>query len=100
MDIRKALIIALKDVRITYTNRNLMLILFAAPLALTFIIGAAFSKIISGGDLPISHIPIAVVNEDKGASIFFQSVNFGNILTQVLVPSAGQAPDPKNALQT
>ncbi len=101
MDFRKALIIALKDVRIVYTDRNLRLILFAAPLALTMIIGAAFSKLIGGSsDLPFSHIPVAIVNEDKGASIFGQTLNYGNIITQILVPPTGQAPDPKNTLQT
>jgi ABC-2 type transport system permease protein len=101
MDFRKALIIARKDIRILYSDRNLMLILFAAPLALTLIIGAAFSGFgNSGSDTPISHIPVAVVNMDTGANIFTQKLNYGDIITQIIVPAPGMTPDPANTLQT
>lgn len=100
MDFQKALIIALKDVRITFSDRNLRLILFAAPLALTLIIGAAFSKLIGGNDLPFSHIPVAVVNEDKAVSILGNMVNYGNIIASILLPSNDRASNTDNSIRT
>ena len=99
MDFRKILIIALRDVRITFADRNLLLIMIAAPLALTTIISAAFSGFTGGNDVPIQNIQAAVVNEDEGVSLFVQQVNFGDIITNILVPAEGQAPDPDNTLQ-
>jgi ABC-2 type transport system permease protein len=100
MDLRKAWQIALRDVRITFEDRNLLLIMFLAPLALTFIIGAAFSGFSGGaGDVPINDIKAAVVNEDEGVTLFLvQNINFGTIITDVLVPPAGSPPDPVNTL--
>ncbi len=99
MDIQKALTIASKDIRILFTDRNLLLIMIVAPLALTLIIGAAFSRFSGGSsDLPIENIPVAIVNEDQGASVFLQRLNYGDILTNILVPPAHKAPDPTNTL--
>ncbi len=94
MDFRKLLTIALKDVRVLFSDRNLLLTMIAAPLALTFIIGAAFSKFTvggGGGDVPIENIGVAVVNEDQGATVFLQKLNYGDIITNILVPA-----DPAN----
>jgi|SRR5579859_264082 len=99
MDFIKAWAIALRSVRTTYSSRNTMLILFAAPIALTLIIGAAFSKFF-GGDLPIDHIPVAIVNQDTGTTIpLLGPFNYGNTLMGILVPANG-TPDPNNKLQT
>ena len=101
MDLRKAFLIARKDIRILFGDRNMLLILLAAPLALTLIIGAAFSGFIGGGKtIPIAHIPVAIVNMDTGANIFAQNLNYGSIITGLIIPSNGSAPDPANPLQT
>lgn len=86
---QKAWQITLKDLRITFGNRNLMLIMFAAPLLLATIIGVTFGGV-SGNSAPIEHIPVAVVNLDQGASLGLStdsgtSLNYGNMLTELLV---------------
>ncbi|MBX3063532.1 MAG: ABC transporter permease [Anaerolineae bacterium] len=99
MDIRKILTIAWKDIYSTFTDRSLLLIMIAAPLALTAIIGAAFSGFTSGSnDVPIQNIETAVVNEDEGAQIFISRLNYGDIISSILVPTEGTTPDPNNTL--
>jgi ABC-2 type transport system permease protein len=99
MDLRKAFEIAIRDVRITFADRNLLLIMILAPLALTFIIGAAFSGFGNSSDLQIRDIKTAIVNEDEGVTLFLvQNINFGAIITEVLVPPEDTPPDPDNTL--
>jgi len=87
MNLQKVWTIAQKDVRITFGDRNLLLVMFAAPLLLTFIIGAAFSSFTgSDGDVPINSIAVAVVNEDQGTTVFLAPLNYGAILSSVLIP--------------
>ncbi|HVO43122.1 MAG TPA: hypothetical protein VMT34_10880, partial [Aggregatilineales bacterium] len=76
MDFLKVWQIAMRTVRETFSNRNLILILIAAPILLTLIIGLAFSGLTSG-DLNIDSIAIAVVNNDQGANMGFVSLNLG-----------------------
>ncbi len=78
----KIWLIASKDVRETFRDRNLLLIMFAAPLALATIIALAFSGL-GGGAAPIGDIPMAVVNLDEGS----ENGNMGAIYTQVFVES-------------
>ena len=60
--------IAWKELYRTLTDRNLLLIMFATPLALSTIIGLAFGGL--GSDTPtIAAIPVAVVNLDQGLDI-------------------------------
>src|SRR5260221_13139268 len=91
MDFKKLLTISLKDVRITFGDRNLLLIMILAPLMLTIIIGAAFSKFTGGtNDLPVEKPRIAVVNEDAGTTIVQVKLNYGHIMKKMLVPAKGQ----------
>src|SRR4051794_30086562 len=83
MDLRKFFVIAFKDVRQLFADRAGLLTTFAAPLVLTFVIGAAFSGF-SGRDGPIKDIPVVVVNQDKGATFGPQPVNFGQNLLDAL----------------
>jgi ABC-2 type transport system permease protein len=96
MDFRKLLTIALKDVRVLFSDRNLMMLMFVAPIALTAIIAGALGGFYSndGGGSPIQNIPIAIVNEDAG-TIFLQapssgqavtSTNFGHAIAEILLP--------------
>ena len=62
----KAWIIALKDTRIRFRDRNAILLMLVAPLIISAIMGAAFGNITGGGGSPISEIPIIVVNADEG----------------------------------
>jgi len=89
MSLRKILTIAWKDVRGTFTDRNLILIMLAAPLAISTIIGLTFGGV-SQGAAPLKDIPIAVVNLDEGTG----EMNYGNIVANILAPlPEGEASD-------
>lgn len=75
--------IAWKDVSTTFRDRNLVLIMLAAPLAVATIIALAFGGL-AGGDIPIKDIPVAIVNLDKGAN----GQNLGDIYLNTFIPPA------------
>ena len=62
----KAWTIAWKDTLIGFRDRNGLLLMLAAPLIISAIMGAAFSNFFSTGSTPIRDIPIIVVNDDEG----------------------------------
>ncbi|MFN8377779.1 MAG: ABC transporter permease [Anaerolineae bacterium] len=95
---RKIWAITRKDLYLTYTDRNLMLIMLVTPLALATIIGAAFSGLAGkGSDVPIHDIQVAVVNLDAGATVGGDTLNQGQIFETVLVPPADASADDLNA---
>jgi hypothetical protein len=80
--VRKILTIAWKEVYLTFTNRNLLIIMILSPLAVATIVGLAFGG--SGAnDIPIQDIPVAIVNRDQGNDV---GVNYGTIFVSLLVP--------------
>ena len=83
--------IALKDIRTRFTDRRLLIIMFAAPLAIATIIGLAFGGLGSSSS-PVTHIPVAVINEDQPAA---DGTAFGAILAGVL--TTGQLPAEADA---
>lgn len=84
---RKLWTIAWKELYTTFTDRNLILIMIATPLAISTIVGLAFGGL-GGGDAPIRDIPALVVNHDQGGDI---GVNYGDVYISLLVPEAGGA---------
>lgn len=74
--------IAWKEIYTTFTDRNLVLIMIASPLALSTIVGLAFGGL-GGDDLQIAEIPIAVVNQDTGGEL---GVSYGDVYVDLLVP--------------
>jgi ABC-type Na+ efflux pump permease subunit len=78
--------IALKDIRTRFTDRRLLLIMFAAPLAIATIIGLAFGGL-GGSSSPISGIPVAVINNDLTGA---QGAAYGAMLADLL--TEGQLP--------
>ncbi len=87
--LRKILAITFKELYVTYTDRNLLLIMLVTPLALATIIGAAFSGLAgSSTDVPIYDIPIAVVNLDAGSTAQGGDLKQGQIFVNLLVPPA------------
>jgi ABC-2 type transport system permease protein len=80
---RKIWEIAWKDLYSTYTDRNAVLIMIAAPLAVATIVGLAFGGL-SSGDLAISDIPVAIVNQDEGSG----GQNYGQIFVSAFVDGA------------
>lgn len=87
---RKILTIAWKEIYLTFTNRNLLIIMILSPLAVATIVGLAFGG--SGAnDIPIQDIPVAIVNRDRGNDF---GVNYGDIFVSLLVPGEGQGLAP------
>jgi ABC-type transport system involved in multi-copper enzyme maturation permease subunit len=90
----KIWVIAFKEIRTRFTDRNLLLIMLAAPLAISTIIGLAFGGL-GGSTSPIRDIPVAVVNNDQpGAS----GTSFGAMLAGLLV--GGELPAGTSASLT
>ena len=59
--------IAWKDTLIRFRDRNALILMIAAPLVLSAIIGSAFGSFINGNDpAPFDAIPVLVVNADSG----------------------------------
>ncbi len=85
---RKIWTIAWKDVRSTFTDRNLVLLMIAAPLAISTIIGLTFGGVMQGS-APLTDIPVAVVNLDAGTG----STNYGELIADLLVPLPAQDGD-------
>ena len=79
-------VIALKEVRSRFTDRRLLLIMLAAPLAISTIIGLAFGGL-GRSSSPIQDIPVAVINHDQPGS---GGTAFGAMLAGLL--TTGQLP--------
>ena len=79
---RKIWTIAWKDVSTSFRDRNLVLIMLAAPLTVATIIALAFGGA-NGSDIPIKDIPVAIVNLDNGAN----GQNLGDIYVSAFIPS-------------
>lgn len=63
----KTLTIAWKDTLIRFRDRNAIILMILAPLALSWIIGSAFGGFIQGSDpTPFDAIRVIVINEDDG----------------------------------
>jgi ABC-2 type transport system permease protein len=95
--------IAYKDIRMRFTDRTLLLIMIAAPLAISTIIGLAFGGL-GRSSSPISQIPVAVINNDQPAA---NGESYGamlaGLLTQGVLPietSASLAACPQNSAQS
>ncbi len=83
---RQILAIAWKDIYTTFADRNLVIIMIATPLAIATIVGLAFGNL-GSGDVPVSDIPVAIVNQDEGGPV----QNFGQIFVSAFVPPSDEA---------
>jgi ABC-type transport system involved in multi-copper enzyme maturation permease subunit len=90
---RKIWTIAQKELLSFFGDRNLVIIMIAAPLAIATIIGLAFGNM-GGGDVPIKDIPVAIINQDSGNG----QQNYGDIFVNAFIPnsaaSAGATSQP------
>lgn len=84
---RKIWTLAWKEVYTTFTDRNSVLIMIVTPLAISIIIGLAFSGF-GAGDVPIQDIPTAVVNLDRASA---SGISFGQVFVTALVPDTHAA---------
>ncbi len=91
--------IAWKDQYLTFTDRNLLLIMIVTPLVLSAIIGSAFSGFLqsSGRDVPVRNIPIVIVNQDQGVTTGDQAINHGQTIVDLFVPPADMTEEQVNA---
>lgn len=83
----KIWVIAFKDIRTRFTDRTLLLIMIAAPLLISTIIGLAFGGL-GGSSSPVSYIPVIVINNDQPGD---SSYAYGAILTSLLTTGAPPA---------
>ncbi|MFZ2096833.1 MAG: ABC transporter permease [Anaerolineales bacterium] len=83
--------IAYKDIRMRFTDRTLLLIMLAAPLAISTIIGLAFGGL-GRTSSPITHIPVAVINNDQPGAY---GTSFGTMLASLLIQ--GELPAESSA---
>jgi ABC-2 type transport system permease protein len=95
----KLWVIAYKDIRTRFTDRTLLMIMIAAPLVISTIIGLAFGGLGRSAS-PITNIPVAVVNFDQSTA---SDISYSAILTTLL--TTGQLPaslntTPANCPQT
>ncbi len=72
----KVIAMTLKEVRLVLRDRTALLLLLVAPLALTLVMGFAFSRVNQGG---LAQIQVVVVNQDEG--------DLGQTLVRVLQSS-------------
>jgi ABC-type Na+ efflux pump permease subunit len=86
----KLWVIAFKDIRTRFTDRTLLMIMIAAPLVISTIIGLAFGGM-GRSVSPITNIPVAVINS---ASSGTSESSYSSILTALLV--TGQLPQSIN----
>jgi ABC-type Na+ efflux pump permease subunit len=82
----KAWVIALKEIRTRFTDGRLLLIMLAAPLAVSTIIGLAFGGL-GRTSSPIRDIPVAVINHDLPNQ---NGISYGAMLAGLL--TEGQLP--------
>jgi ABC-2 type transport system permease protein len=81
---RKIWTIAWKELYVRFTDRSLLVIMIAVPLAISSIVGLAFGGL-GGSDISISDIPVAIVNHDAGSDL---GVNYGRVFVDLLVPGS------------
>lgn len=87
--------IAWKDIYATFKDRNATLIMFAMPVALSLIIGAALGT--GNGDVTIDPIDIGIVDLDKGMPLpNGETVALGNTYADVFLTTS---PDSDNGVQ-
>ncbi|HQN43299.1 MAG TPA: ABC transporter permease [Anaerolineaceae bacterium] len=63
---KKIFNIALKDLLINFRDPMGLVLMLAAPLALTLVIAAAFGGVGGGGSAGLADIPVVIVNHDTG----------------------------------
>jgi ABC-2 type transport system permease protein len=86
----KLWVIAFKDIRTRFTDRTLLLIMLAAPLVISTLIGLAFGGL-GRSSSPIRNIPVAVVNNDQPGD---NGVSYGSMLAALL--ATGKLPADTN----
>lgn len=66
MALRKLFLIALKDLRLIFRDRSALVLMLAAPFALTLGMGAVTGRFSGSTSSGVSDIPVVIVNQDTG----------------------------------
>ncbi|HEX2620510.1 MAG TPA: ABC transporter permease, partial [Phototrophicaceae bacterium] len=77
----KIITIISKELRRTFGDRTLLILMFVLPLTVATIIAVTFGGI-TRSDAPITDIPVAIVNQDQGGA----NGNNGTVLVNILMP--------------
>jgi ABC-2 type transport system permease protein len=102
---KKLFLIGLKDLRLAFRDKAALILMLAAPFALTLGMGAVTGSF-SGGSSGISNIPVLIVNQDGGqlgkALVgTFQSKDLANLVEPTVMEdpaAARQMVDANNAV--
>ena len=89
---RALVLITWNDLRQSFSDRSLLLLMFAAPLAVATIISVTFGSM-ADETSPVEHLPVALVNLDRGSPV----ADFGEQFEQALGVQEG--PPPEEASQ-
>ncbi|HEU4325214.1 MAG TPA: ABC transporter permease [Roseiflexaceae bacterium] len=90
----QALVIAWKDTRVRFSDRNAIVMMLIAPIVLALIMGAAFGTPTSSDDGALEPVPVAVANADSGAQgqAYAAALNTGAAAQTIRVlPAADRA---------
>lgn len=90
----QALVIAWKDTRVRFSDRNAIVMMLIAPFVLALIMGAAFGTPTASDNQALDPVPVAVVNTDSGAQgqAFAAALNTGAAAqTLRVLPSTDRA---------
>ena len=60
---RKLWILTLKEIRLAFRDRGLIITMLVTPLVITLVIAGAFGN---GGGSALSDIPVLLINKDEG----------------------------------
>ncbi|MBU2609474.1 MAG: ABC transporter permease [Chloroflexi bacterium] len=92
---RKLFLIGLKDLKLAFRDKAALILMLAAPFALTLGLGAVTGSF-SGGSSGISNIPVVIVNQDGGGLgdalvEVFQSEELADLVEPALVDDPAAA---------
>lgn len=82
--------IAWKELYLTFRDRNLLLIMFVTPLAISTIVGVVFGGLGEDGGGAFTNIPVAIVNQDEGVEQQGETINYGRNLSNFLTGRGGE----------
>jgi ABC-2 type transport system permease protein len=93
---RKLFLIGLKDVRLAFRDKAALVLMLLAPFLLTLGLGAVTGRFSGGSSSGISHIPVALVNQDGkqlGSALvdLFQSKDLGDLVSPTVTDDLSAA---------
>src|SRR5512136_941950 len=93
---RKLFLIGLKDVRLAFRDKAALVLMLLAPFLLTLGLGAVTGRFSGGSSSGISHIPVALVNQDGkqlGAALveLLKSKDLGDLVTPTITDDLSAA---------